>query len=212
MISRRCFSLGLSGAVLSRAAWAQYGLKSCEISPTSGEMEIRNFSRYKITQGPDQCWAACIQMFLNYAGVQVNQSDLASIVQGSSSIAESATESDIRSALARRLGRFSNKVTQEPWNLDFLAIPEPAATVIQRYLCEQRPIIAVLETKRHVVVLYKAEFSIRQSNGGGVLHLENVTCYDPATDRDTVVDGNNIRSTISALWLLTASRPAQNVF
>jgi len=147
-------------------------------------------------------------MFLNYSGVQVNQSDVASIVKGSSDTVESATEGEIKSALARHLGRFRNNVTGEPWNLDFIAIPEPAPTVLHRYLCEQRPVLGVLGEKKHVVIIYRANFEARSRE----LVLRTLTYYDPATDRDVDLDSQDVASGVKSLWLFTASKPASRVF
>jgi len=122
MVSRRRFSLMLLGAVWASHLWSQSNL-DCEMHPTGGELAIPNFSRYEVTQGPDQCWAACIQMFLNYRGVSTNQADLAKIVKGSSDIVESATEKEIQTAIQKRAGWFKDQATGEPWTLDFLPIP-----------------------------------------------------------------------------------------
>lgn len=208
MLSRRSLLVLTSATLIARTMRAQYGVKPCEFAPATGVMEIRNFSKYEITQGPDQCWSACIRMFLGYFGVQLSQSQLATIVKGSSDIVESATAEEIQQALSRRLGRFQDENTGEPWNLDFIAIPGAVPSVMYRYLCEQRPILAVLESKKHVVVIYRANFEA----SGQDLSFKTLIYYDPGLDKDVELDASDVSSQIGSLWLLTASRPSQNVF
>ncbi len=122
------------------------------------------------------CWAACLQMLLNYNGVAWTQKDVVNEIKGEL-VREDATGEEVAKGIQ---GWKKDEDPRKTWSAqcEWKKEPPPADMIVQS-LSINRPILVALDGQ-HVVVLHEAAY--RETPKGYV--VESVTIFDPRTGKD----------------------------
>jgi len=169
--------------------------------------EIVEFETFKAKQQNDYfCWAACLQMLFNYAGVDWDQDRIANEIKGTSE-AQTATPEEISK---RGTGwRLDLKDPAKNWNADIAYHKEvpPGGLVVG--MIQFNTLIFVELGGGHVAVLYK--ISYRETVPYPT--LDTATIYDPLTGRDLNIKwSDEADKQITGWWLAAASKSASRIF
>lgn len=146
---------------------------------------------------PVWCWAACIQMMLNYKSVEWRQEDIVTAVKG---YLKSETASD--GEIAQFLNQWGFDYDGAPWASRcayYRGAPRPDWLVSE--LAQDRPLIVSYQTgprMGHVVVLHQVDFT--PTDFGPVVN--SVRIYDPFTDAHYSVNPQGVLQTTTAHWFV----------
>ncbi len=146
---------------------------------------------------PVWCWAACIQMMLNYKGIHWSQEDVVAAVKGYTAV---------RTASDQEIYHFLNQ-----WGFDYdgqtwasrcayyRGAPMPAWLIGE--LAADRPLIVSYNTgpgSAHVVVLHRANFT-RTPLGP---RIDSVVIFDPLTGANYTVAPQAVLHTTTGHWFV----------
>jgi hypothetical protein len=140
--------------------------------------EIVEFQTFKARQQNDYfCWAACLQMLFNYAGVDWDQDKIANEIKGTSE-AQTATPEEISKKGSG--WRFNLKDPTKNWSADIAYHKEvpPGGLVVG--MIQRNNFIFVELGGGHVGVLYKVSYRDTMPYPT----LDAATIYDPLTGKD----------------------------
>jgi hypothetical protein len=169
--------------------------------------EIIEFQAFKARQQNDYfCWAACLQMLFNYAGVDWDQDQIANEIKGTSE-AQTATPEEISK---KGTGwRFNSKDPSKNWSADIAYHKEvpPGGLVVG--MIQRNSFIFIELGGGHVGVLYKVSY--RETFPYPT--LDTATIYDPLTGNDLNIKWSaEADKQITGWWQAMAVNSPSRVF
>ncbi len=146
---------------------------------------------------PVWCWAACIQMVLNYHGVQWQQEDVVLAVKG-----YLARETASNAEIVGFLNQAGFDYDGDRWASRcafYQGAPNPTWLIDE--LLADRPLIVSYQTgpnSGHVVILFAAEY---QPTPQGPI-IRSVQIYDPFTNENRIVPGTVVATQTTGHWFV----------
>lgn len=175
------------------------------------ELSIVNFKG--VPQMDDKlCWAACVQMIVNYKGVVATQQQIASLVLGTG-INQNATYNQLHEKL-NTLGLIPfDDSRNNNWTIQFYKLPfNPArdSTGGGQVVAQiARNSIFIIGFNDHLSLLYKVKYRFGSTP---IPEVISVTYYDPLLDKSIDVPWSEAADRIQDWYMCTASDGREKIF
>jgi len=179
-------------------------------------VEVTGFPKFAARQQTQVwCWAACIQMILNYNSVNWSQPQVVENTKGYVAF-QTATAQEITNFFPRWRFEYNGR----NWRGDCIYEPGPPnSSMMLRVLSMNRPLIVGVN-RQHVVILYKATYSggSGQRLPGGVIPqtgneiITSVTIFDPWTGTDRVIPWSSAPNELTDTWYAWVATPGSSTF
>lgn len=183
---------------------------------TTFNVAVDNFSTFKATQQtPVWCWAACIQMVLNYNGITWTQEQVVDFTKGRV-VFEMATEKEIEAAL----NGWRLPATAQAWSSGttyFTGVPHPfvLSNSMGFPLKEPRRRLLIIKIdNRHVAICHKAsvQWDTALADPTPTASTVNVTYFDPWDGLDKVMPAAEMSRRIAGYWQTWVALPEDRIF
>lgn len=183
----------------------QIGQLSDEFKKLVQTAEIDDFKKFATLQKtPLWCWAACIQMLLNYNGIPWDQEKIAEDIKGTT-IPDVASPKEIEKVTGWRL---NPKDPRKGWSANSVYWKgTPPDDMVVGLLSRNRMILVGVD-RQHLCVLYKAHF--RELPSG--FELAKIFLFDPLEGTDIVLTRQEFRNRVGDWWEIHAVSSPTRVF
>lgn len=155
-----------------------------------------NVAKKQLT--PVWCWAAVLQMLLNYRGIQWTQTDIVNAIKGNVSI---ATASDLEISLF--LNSWGFNYNGRPWqSRASFSVGSPSPELTVKEFRAKRPIILKFRISPqldHVVIAYVANVVPKP---GGPDQFRSLFYIDPADGEIHMMTGKDYVEKVVGYWLV----------
>jgi len=157
------------------------------------DVELYNFSGFKQLQAkPMWCWAASVQMLLNYNCVVKSQEQVVELIKDSI-IAESATAEEVMKVQGWRL---SPKDPKSGWHAQCEYESDPMDDIQTIGMLDMGRMLLIALKSGHIVVGWKAHYS----GFTDTRKLISLTVFDPADGKDKQMSSDELRKTNAGWW------------
>jgi hypothetical protein len=167
---------------------------------------IIKFAQFQAKQDNDLfCWAAAIQILLNYNGIQIDQTEVADDIRGSADPATVHPQELEKITGWHRKGTDKSRAWTAECVYGFLANQIPSQVLVQMMDMNRQVLVSL--QGQHVLIVHE----VRYVGWPDRQVPQEVTAYDPKTGQDTSYKWSDLESKLTGWWYCHAE-PSMSKF